>query len=249
MKPLELLTIQAEGSFDDRGRIVGWYGVTIACAEDDQALWIGVDVPEEVAVELAARFDPGAASLDPAQPPPALGLCRRLLENGRGVLPCTAGPSFAIDGVLPIRSKLDIVCSDGSTGDRLRSANPGNWHPVEWDELLDGRLGPWAMAVEDDLVVSICHTPVPVTARGAECGVWTRPGYRGRGFGAAVVAAWAAVLRPAGRHLFYSTDAENFRSQRLARRLQLRPLGWTWRLGHTTREAAGPEHPLCTLRR
>src|SRR5689334_20188089 len=25
----------------------------------------------------------------------------------------------------------------------LRGANPGNWEPVEWDELLEGKLGPW----------------------------------------------------------------------------------------------------------
>jgi hypothetical protein len=55
---LELLTIQAEGAFDHRGRVVGWYGVTIACSADGQALWIGADVPDALANELAATFDP-----------------------------------------------------------------------------------------------------------------------------------------------------------------------------------------------
>jgi predicted GNAT family acetyltransferase len=41
------------------------------------------------------------------------------------------------------------------------------------------------MATEAERVVSICHTPRPVTARAAECGVWTHPAVRGRGYGAA----------------------------------------------------------------
>ena len=89
------------------------------------------------------------------------------------------------------------------------------------------------MAVQGEIIVSICHTPKPLTAHAAECGVWTRPGFRGRGHAAAVTSAWADVLRPSGRYLFYSTDARNLSSQRVTRRLNLRLLGWTWRLGRT----------------
>jgi RimJ/RimL family protein N-acetyltransferase len=237
---------QAEGTFDHRGRVVGWYGVTIACSADDQALWIGADVPDALATELAATFDPAPASMAPAQP---LELCRRLLDGKGPPLPCRAGPSFLIEAAPQLWSGLRIERSDASTGDALRNANPGNWHPVEWGELLDGRLGPWAIAVEGGLVVSICHTPGPVTARGAECGVWTHAAFRGRGYAAAVVSEWAAILRPSGRYLFYSTQADNLSSQRLARRMQLRPLGWTWRFGHATHAEDDGMHPLCTLRR
>ena len=43
----------------------------------------------------------------------------------------------------------------GSLAAALRGANPGNWEPVEWDELLDGRLGPWTMVLDGDRAVSI----------------------------------------------------------------------------------------------
>jgi RimJ/RimL family protein N-acetyltransferase len=153
-----------------------------------------------------------------------------------------AGPSFLIEEDTRFDAAVHLERSDTSRVARWRDANPGNWHPVEWNELLDGCLGPWTFAIEDERVVSICHTPRPLSARAAECGVWTDPAFRGRGYAAAVTSAWAALLRPSGRYLFYSTDAENLSSQRVARRLRLRPLGWTWRL--TRARPRGGLHPL-----
>jgi RimJ/RimL family protein N-acetyltransferase len=97
-------------------------------------------------------------------------------------------------------------------------------------------------------VTSICHTPGPLAARAAECGVWTRPECRGHGHAAATAAAWAEILRPSGRTLFYSTDADNRSSQRVASRLGLRPIGWTWRLAPPPDPDASSLHPLCSVR-
>lgn len=268
---LELLTIQAEGALDPAGRLAGRYGVTIACVPGEQALWIGAEVPDDTAAELAAAFAIAGPARDPAQPPPALGHCRRILEASRSVEPMAcaprpadgaagaparqgaaleqhAGPSFVFPGSVPSIPGVRVERCDHPPHAALRDANPGNWLPVEWDELLAGRLGPWTMVLDGDRAVSICHTPRALTPRSAECGVWTQPGARGRGYAAATAAAWAAILRPTGRSLFYSTDAENRSSQRVAERLQLRPIGWTWRLW-----AAEPEvesvHPLSALRR
>jgi hypothetical protein len=129
---IDLLTIQAEGAFDHRGRIVGRHGATIACSADGQALWIGADVPDTLASELAATFDRAPASLAPAQTPPALDPCRRLLDGGGRALTYSAGPSFLIEAAPPPGSGLRIERSDTPKGDVLRNANPGNWHPVEW---------------------------------------------------------------------------------------------------------------------
>jgi RimJ/RimL family protein N-acetyltransferase len=243
---LVLLAIQAEGAFDGRGRLRDLYGVTIACTTEGQALWVGGGVPDDLATELISLFD--GAPTDPAARPSALEPSRRLLERNGRVLRCSAGPSFVFPDTVPRRLDAHLERSDGPTA-ALREANPGNWHPVEWDELLDGRLGPWVMVVDRGRVVSICHTPRPVTARAAECGVWTHPAFRGRGLGAAVTAEWAAVMRSPGRHLFYSTEAQNLSSQGVARRLGLRPLGWTWRLALATDSDDDRLHPLCTLRR
>ena len=104
------------------------------------------------------------------------------------------------------------------------------------------------MAIVDQKVVSICHTPRPMTERAAECGVWTHPDYRGRGYAAEVTATWADILRSSGRYLFYSTDAANLSSQRVAARLQLRPIGWTWSLARSSHGPRDDPHPLSRRR-
>ncbi|TME31877.1 MAG: GNAT family N-acetyltransferase [Chloroflexi bacterium] len=112
------------------------------------------------------------------------------------------------------------------------------------------------MAIQRDMVVSICHTPA-VSERGAEAGVWTRPEFRGQGYAVAVTAAWATLARPSGRHLFYSTAGANVSSQRVAARLGLRPLGWLWQLtrartrtSHQGLAPHGRSHPAaCGLAR
>jgi hypothetical protein len=246
----ELLDIQAEDAFDDRHRISGWYGVTMALSVESAgvnggALWFGAQVPDALETELAAVLEQAPPPHDPSRPPIALDSCRRLLQTGGRSVSLKGGPSYLIEQLPPPDPSFRIERSDTPPA-TLRDANPGNWEPVEWTELLDGQLGPWTMALDGHRVVSICHTPGPVTARAAECGVWTDPAFRGRGYAAATTAAWAALLRPSGRHLFYSTDADNRSSQNVARRLGLRLIGWKWSLGE--HGASSRVHPLCSLR-
>jgi hypothetical protein len=244
---LELLRIQVEASLDRRGRIVGCYGITIASGEDGHALWIGAEVPEAMADELTAAFDRASPTTAPTEPPPALDLCQKILER-EGAVRRAAGPSYLIPPDTQFDSAVTIVRSGGSGVEGLRGANPGNWHPVEWAELLGGQLGPWAIATSDEQAISICHTPGPLTERAAECGVWTDPRFRGRGHAAATAAAWVGLVRSPRRHLFYSTDAENLSSRRVARRLSLRKLGWTWRLQRIARDDRDDRrHPLSSL--
>jgi RimJ/RimL family protein N-acetyltransferase len=128
-------------------------------------------------------------------------------------------------------SEADIQRSDDENTELLQGQDVErlNWTAEEWRQLLDGSLGPWAMAISAGQVVAICHS-ARLTGRGAEAGVWTAPGFRGQGHAAAVTAAWAALLAPSGRHLFYSTSDNNLSSQRVAARLNLRPIGWMWKL-------------------
>ena len=164
-------------------------------------------------------------------------------------VPSEASLVYLVDHEVQVASDADMQRSDAPLPAWMGDANPGNWHPIEWAELLEGRLGPWAMASEGERVVSICHTPVPMTVRAAEVGVWTDPEFRGQGHAAAVTAQWAAILRPSGRYLFYSTGADNLSSQRVAGRLEARLLGRTWQLGRAEAAPAGQVHPLCSLRR
>ncbi|HEY3236892.1 MAG TPA: GNAT family protein, partial [Polyangiaceae bacterium] len=246
---LELLKIQTLDLSPQRGSVAGLYGFVIACTGSEEELWIGSEVPAGLAGALAAAQGDALPRTDPADPPSTLEVCELLLSAGGCSLRRDAGPSYLIESDSRFTSGARVERSDLSSTDSLRASNPGNWEPIEWDELLDGCLGPWAMATAGDRIISICHTPRPMTDTAAECGVWTDPDFRGRGHAAAVTSEWAAILRPSGRYLFYSTSAENLSSRRVAGRLSLHLLGWIWRVGQVRNEPDDGVHPLSELRR
>ena len=229
---LELLQIEIDTLWpsDARGRIRG-PDLVLACSSTGIAAALGTSVPDELAAALAMAVTESVPPGDLSTPPPILEVCRQALEARLGpvaLLPAS-GPSYVIPETVAFRSEVTLVRSDSTDVAPLRGANPGNWEVQEWEQLLDGRLGPWVMATHAGEVISICHTPRH-TARAAEAGTWTRPDFRGRGHAAATTVAWAALLRPSGRHLFYSTSRSNISSQRVAARLALRPIGWLWQL-------------------
>lgn len=246
----ELLHLQAELALDERGRISRMCGVSMSASGGRLAHWIGSDVPEEIARPLESILAAAHDTADNSAPPHALEACGRVLSQGlEGPWIRRHGPSFVFtdNGRRALHATGDevrVVRSDASDASPLREANPGNWGDGEWSELLAGELGPWAIALAGDRVVSICHTPRRMTDRAAECGVWTHPDARGRGYAAAVAAEWADVLRPTGRHLFYSTDATNHSSRRVAERLNLRPIGWIWQVMRQDASALERAHPL-----
>lgn len=244
LSDLELLEIQAEMSMDDGRRLAGTCGVTIATARDGHTLFVGSDLPKSLVPALADAVATSPPASTPDVEPPALAACRALLEPACAPLSLDAGPSYLIEPHVRREARAQIARSDTPVSERLRRLNPGNWEHEEWNELLDGALGPWAIALVDETIASLCHTPRPVTERAAECGVWTHPDFRGRGYAADVTATWADILRPSGRSLFYSTDAQNLSSQRVAARLRLRPIGWTWRLTRANLGRRDHRHPL-----
>lgn len=131
-----------------------------------------------------------------------------------------------------VAAGTSIMCS-GSPDDVCRVTacrRPPSWDAGEWSALLGGQLGPWAMAVDRDQVLSICHSPRDSPA-GTEAGVWTHPEFRGNGYAGASTAAWASLLRRRDdRPLFYSAADANSASQRVAARLGLASIGWIWSL-------------------
>lgn len=214
---------------DGCGRHTGPHHLVIGTAADGQVCVVGRDVPDSLAADLADVVASAPVRADASRPPAALDRCQRMLGDALDPVELSSGPSYLISGLIGAESTVDIVGSGDADIDVLRAANPGNWEPDEWDGLLDGTLGPWAMAIHHDQVIAICHTPAR-SDQGAEAGVWTHPDFRGRGHAAAVTAAWAAIMAPAGQYLFYSTFADNLSSQRVAARLGLRPIGWLWKL-------------------
>ncbi|WP_443255656.1 GNAT family N-acetyltransferase [Streptomyces sp. 6N106] len=164
----------------------------------------------------------------PGQLPGALS-CLAASLDGRTVS-VEGGPCFVFPDrlTIPDSAPLPIIVS---TTDGQRAAQhlirPDNWQPGEWNELINGRMGEWAMAVHDREPVSICFTPAS-NATAAETGIWTRPDFRGKRLAPAVVAAWSRREHTNKTVLFYSTTADNHASQSVAHTLGLTPLGWIW---------------------
>lgn len=210
---------------DDRGRIGEPHQLVVATAVDGVLTVIGAGVPDELAEQLAGAISSSSA---PSVPPTGLDTCQRLL----GDVTLSSGPTYLIEPGFAYPTTESIVRSDGVDHDRIRALGAPTWEPDEWNDLIDGKIGPWAMAVIDDTVASICHT-ARQSDTAVEAGAWTDPAFRGRGLAAATTAAWAQLV-PAGVHVFYSTWAENVSSQRVAARLGLRCIGWLWKLTPTS---------------
>lgn len=238
---VDLLAIEIETLWvkNDRNRLVmtreesgaAAPHLVIATGRGVQIMAIGKDVPDDLAVELQEAVAASPASVDPAAMPAALSRCRQLLERSVGPIEASSGPSYLVPPATVYKSTAEVHRSDGGSIEALKSKLPerAGWRSGEWYQLLQGDLGPWAMATISGEVVAICHTS-RLGDRGAEAGVWTDPRFRGQGHAAAVTAAWASLFVPGRRALFYSTSAGNVSSQRVAARLNLRVIGWTWKL-------------------
>ena len=219
-------TVWATQTFD--GRDPRLLGLRLVAGRDRWLVFPGGRLPD--GVERAVRDLVIVAPRDVTlSRPTVVDECAALLERTVGPLRIESGPIFAIppDVCAPVVGAR-IVTSASLPGVALHDRRPRNWDVDEWHDLIAARLGPWAMALSDDAVVSICHTPRPITPHAAECGVWTHPVHRGRRLAEATTVAWTKIVAAPGRSLFYSTDDRNVPSQRLAAHLGLRLLGRQW---------------------
>jgi RimJ/RimL family protein N-acetyltransferase len=206
--------------------------LVVACARQGLCARVSNAVPEQLARSLEVEVERTPPNEDLRVPPARLEQWRILLEDALSAavtLSPGSGPSYLIHDDVAFPATAPLVRSDSDDVADLRAVRPGNWGPDEWHDLLDGSLGPWAMATHADRVISICHTPKANT-RAAEAGTWTHPDFRGHGHAAATTAEWAALMRPSGRLPFYSTSQTNVSSQRVASRLGLRQIGSLWQL-------------------
>ena len=143
----------------------------------------------------------------PASPAPYEAILTRYAPVRR----TWVGPAFCFPQELPMPSATILVTEE-------------NTH------LLRPLLAPWlpdvrssqpmfALAV-DGQAVTVCAS-VRITSMAHEAGVETCPSYRGRGYAARVVAAWARAVRDMGRVPLYSTSWQNEASRAVARKLAL----------------------------
>lgn len=208
--------------------------MVIALAREGHFASFSAQLPGEILTECwgaLLAWDSLPASMSPADTPPGLALLEAIFDRHGISAVLHSGPSYLVQEALTVDSTTELVTSASPLEERNRLQPPAeaNWSPGEWQELLAGDLGPWALALDGDDVVAICHS-ARVSGQGAEAGVRTSPEYRRRGHAAATTAAWAALVYESGRLPFYSTSADNLASQAVAARLGLLPLGWLWSL-------------------
>lgn len=163
--------------------------------------------------------------------PPEFNVLKEIFARHGVPAKVHCGPSYLVPETVAAIVGGALVTSASATDTRgdLYAPAGANWEPDEWRALLAGEMGPWAMAVEDDEIASICHS-ARLSGQAAEAGLRTEPAVRHRGHGAAATAAWAALVHEGGRLPFYSTSADNLASQAVANRLKLQLIGWIWSL-------------------
>src|SRR5690242_10923591 len=123
--------------------------LVLACARDGVRARFSKRVRSEVATSLATEANDAFLGLDSEAPPLQIEHWRRLLEERLGAaveLAQASGPSYVVHPDAAFRGAVELVRSDANEIAELRGANPGNWGADEWNELLEGHLGPWVMA-------------------------------------------------------------------------------------------------------
>ena len=239
MSDIELLKLEIETLWvtDARGRLVAPRAnhenaaphMVIGAATDGTTTTFSSELPELLVIKLREEVEASEPSRDPSLQPPALARCADVLARALGPVDITSGPSYIVPPGVEFKSSAEIVTSDDPRAQSLPVLAKANWAADEWQALVEGRLGPWAAAIANGQIVSLCHS-ARLAECGAEAGVWTDPSHRDQGHAAAVTAAWAALLAPTGRTLFYSTSADNRSSRRVAARLNLREIGRLWQI-------------------
>lgn len=153
-----------------------------------------------------------------------------LLQQSLGRIEATVGPGYDARDPKPQPAPAvgRLIRSDDPDPAVSALGVPITWEPDEWAGLLAGAYGPWAMIIDGDRVLSICHC-ARLAPEGVEAGTWTTEDARGLGLASAATAAWADACRPLPGYVFYSTDANNRSSQRVAARLGLPLIGQLWK--------------------
>jgi RimJ/RimL family protein N-acetyltransferase len=192
---------------------------------------------DEPTATLVGPAELARARYEPARMPAlVVALASRIARDVAGPVLVGGGPSFLLPPHLAAAAPapLPVITSAGvgppDRTDRWPQptlVRPENWPSTEWHDLLAGTRGEWAMAIQGNEPVSICHTPA-ATATSVEAGVWTRTDHRGRGLAAATVRSWWACEQRHRRIGYYSTARDNWASRAVAAQLGLVTFGWLW---------------------
>jgi hypothetical protein len=221
MNDYELMGIRADTLFvrDSRGRLLRsnepdgrpaprlFLGRTAA----GDVVRFGETLPDALARELAEIVARQPAAADLRVPPALLVALRAVLEWHAPVVEEGGGPAYRFPASLAPPDEV-VQVTQGNLA-LVRDTFP-------WLERELPDWQPCFAVVRDSAAVSVCFSSRNGAAA-AEAGLETLPAFRGRGYAAAVTAAWGAAIRSGGRIPLYSTAWDNIASQRVAQRVGL----------------------------
>lgn len=196
----------------------------LAGCRDGNRVVVRHDVGEETAQAIAALVYREPPWVDPGTDPACLQDVLGLLGRETAVESVSRSLVYSLPHALPFDPAIRMVHSDTAEGlgwlaGLVRTGLPK--HLLEAGFLgPEDFWAPWCVALEGEDVAAMAFA-ARIGSRAAETGVYTFPGYRGRGLAATVTAAWSSLAELADRPLFYSTQTTNLSSQRVAARLGL----------------------------
>jgi hypothetical protein len=186
------------------------------------------DVGEPTARDITALVRSEPPWSDPASRPGCLPTLASLLSREAPVVTVSRGIIYVLPRSLRYPTELSIVSGEEAAGRRwlerlAREGAPQALRDAGFKGVGDF-WAPWCVALDGEEVAATAFA-ARLGTFGAEVGVYTFQGFRGRGFAAAVTARWSSLAELADRRLFYGTQTTNRSSQRVVERLGLARLG------------------------
>ena len=191
----------------------------------------------DIADEVVAKIETLAASepplVDTEHPPAHLDRYLDLLSGGAARLQTTQELIFELPRGLSRDSDATLIASDSADGRDLvqvlsRRGMPEGLASLGFRQVED-LWSPWCAALVDGEIASLAFA-ARLSEVGAELGLVTVKGFRGRGLAAAETAGWTNLPALGSHALFYSTGRTNLSSQRVVARLGLRFVGTSFRI-------------------
>lgn len=180
------------------------------------------DLPNELIQTLTTISQTVRPAPDQTSLPPQAGAIRAAIQAHGPITEEWSGPAYWIPALLPAPATTVLITPDSA---HLLAAH----FPWKQTPRALHAAGPLVATVVDDRAVAICYC-ARLTAIAAEAGVETAESARGRGYGRAAVAGWAAAVRQQGILPLYSTSWDNLASQGIARSLGMIAYADTWSL-------------------
>jgi hypothetical protein len=189
---------------------------------------VRADVTDGVASELTAFAASEPPFVDRDGASRNLDRYVELLSRDALVPKPRLGVTYVLPNDIAYQHDVRLIASDSAEGRELRAALAAQGIPAGFAEMGFADVSefwePWCAALQDGEVVSVAFA-ARLSATGADLGLATVPGMRGRGYAAAATAGWTRMRALRSHALFYSSEQTNISSLRVAAGLGLRLLG------------------------